>query len=230
MNRRQRETDYIDLAEVMSALIRHTGLIILAGILCGIAGFVYSAFIATPLYNASAMMIVNSGERYDYVTQDQLNSATSLVETYSVIITSDTVMDEVIDNLNMEETYNSTVKGISVSAVNETQIMKITVTATDPAIALDVCEEITSVCPDVIVKTVKAGSVELVSKAHTTYKQVSPNIKRNTVLAIAFGLILAAAFVVFITVVDNRIKGENDIKNADIPLLGVIPYYELEGK
>lgn len=230
MNRRQRENDYINVAEVMSALIRHLSVIILSGILFGLAGFIYSAYIATPLYNASAMMIVNSGERYDYVTQDQLNSATSLVETYSVIITSDTVMDEVYSNLGMEDTYKSTVKDISVSAVNETQIMKITVTAIDPAIALDVCEEITNVCPDVIVKTVKAGSVELVSKARTTYKQVSPNVKKNTVLAVAFGVLFLAALVTFITVMDNKVNGENDIKQLDLPLIGVIPYYDLEGK
>lgn len=230
MNQNRRETEYIDLAEVLSALIRHLGLIILTGIICGLIGFFYSAFIATPLYSASAMMIVNSGERYDYVTQDQLNSATTLVETYSVIITSDTVMDDVVRNLGIEDSYKSDVRNISVAAVNETQIMKITVVAASPDLALDVCEEITSVCPDVIVQTVKAGSVELVSKASTTYKQVSPNVKRNTVFAIAFGFMMAAGFVILITVLDNKVKGENDIKQADIALLGVIPFYELEDK
>lgn len=228
MNQNRKENEYINLAEVFNAIIRHAAIVLLAGLICGIGGFLYSAFVVTPLYNASAMMIVNSGERNDYVTQDQLNSATTLVETYAVIITSDTVMDDVVANLGMEDSYNSTVKNISVSSVNDTQIMRITVTATNPEVALDVCEEITTVCPDVIVKTVKAGSVELVSKASTTFKQVSPNVKRNTVFGILFGLIMASAAVIVITVLDNKVKGENDLKQAGIPLLGVIPYYELE--
>ena len=107
--------------------------------------------------------------------------------------------------------------------------MRITVTATDPQIALDVCEEITNVAPDVIVKTVKAGSVELVSKAETTWKQVSPNVKRYTAAALALGLLLSAAFVVIVSLLDNKIKSDADLKQADLPLLGVIPYYELEG-
>ena len=230
MEQKRQDGNYIDLAELFGALMQRKGLILLITILFGIMGFLYSAFLATPLYNASAMMIVNSGERNDYVTQDQLNSAQTLVETYSVIITSDTVMDDVITNLHMEDTYASTVKGISVEAVNETQIMKITVTATDPQIALDVCEEITNIAPEVIVKTVKAGSVELVSKAATTFRQVSPNVKRTTALAMALGLLLSAAFVAVVAILDNKVKGEADLKQADLPLLGVIPYYELEGK
>lgn len=230
MDQRRQDGSYIDLAELFGALMQRRGLIILVTILFGIIGFLYSAFLATPLYSASAMMIVNSGERNDYVTQDQLNSAATLVETYSVIITSDTVMDDVIHNLNMEDTFQSDVKSISVAAVNETQIMKITVTATDPQIALDVCEEITNIAPDVIVKTVKAGSVELVSRATTTWKQVSPNVKRNTAVAMALGLLLSAAFVIVVSILDNKIKSETDLKMADLTILGVIPYYDLEAK
>lgn len=229
MNQNRRNSNYIDLVEVFGAIFQRKGLIILVTILFGIVGFLYSAFLATPLYNASAMMIVNSGERNDYVTQDQLNSAATLVETYSVIITSDTVIDDVVDNLGMEDTYNSTVRNISVAAVNDTQIMKITVTATDPQIALDVCEEITNIAPEVIVKTVKAGSVELVSKADTSWKQVSPNVKRNTAAALALGLLLSAAFVIIVSMLNNKVQGEGDLKQADLAILGVIPYYELEG-
>lgn len=228
MDQKRQDGNYIDLAELFGALLQRRGLILLITILCGIAGFLYAAFVATPLYSASAMMIVNSGERNDYVTQDQLNSAATLVETYSVIITSDTVMDDVIRNLGMEDTYSSTVRGISVASVNETQIMKITVTATDPQIALDVCEEITNIAPDVIVKTVKAGSVELVSKADTSWNKVSPNVKRFTAAGLALGLLLSAAFVIIVSILDNKVKSEADLKLADLPLLGVIPYYDLE--
>lgn len=228
MNQKHYSKDYIDLAELLNAFMQHAGKIILASIICGIIGFVYSVFIATPLYSASAMMIVNSGEQYDYITQDQLNSATTLVRTYSVIITSDTVMDKVKDNLGMQSTYKSTVKDVSVASVDETQIMQITVTAIDPQSALDVCEEITNVAPDVLVKTVKAGSVELVSKASSTREPESPNIKRNTIFAVLFGFIMSSIIVALIAFLDNKVKGENDIKQADIAVLGVIPFYKVE--
>lgn len=230
MNQKYRENDYIDLTDIWNAVIRHAGKIVLVSILCGMFGFIYSFFLATPLYSASAMMIVNAGKNSEYVTQDQLNSATKLVEIYSVIITSDTVMDKVKTNLNIKNTYESMVKDIKVTSVNETQVMEIEVIATEPELALKVCKEITNVAPNIIIKTVKAGSVELVSKASTTGKQVSPNIKRMTIFGILFGFVMSATIVVLITLTDNKIKGEKDIKQSDIALLGVIPSYEMEGE
>ena len=97
MNNLTANEEYIDLGEIISALFRRIGLIMLITVLCGAAGFVYARFVATPLYSASAMMIVNSGQRsQDYVSTDQLRSAASLVDTYSIIVRSDTVMDKVI--------------------------------------------------------------------------------------------------------------------------------------
>lgn len=229
MNNRGTRDGYVNLGEVINALIHRSGFIILISVIFGVLGFLYSSFLATPLYRASAMMIVNSGERYaDYVSTDQLNSAATLVDTYSIIIKSDTVMNEVIDHLGMEDTYKQTVKNISVASVNDTQVMEISVVATDPKVALDVCTEITNVAPDAIVEMVEAGSVRLVSKAGTSWKPISPNVMKNTVMALFAGFLLAAALIVIRTMMDNKVKGENDITQINLPLLGVIPTYDLE--
>lgn len=229
MNNRGRQEEYIDLGELFDALIRRIGVILLAAAVFGVAGFLYSTFLATPLYRANAMMIVNAGERYpDYVSTDQLNSVATLVDNYSIIIKSDTVMNEVIDHLGIEDTYKNLVRSVSVSAVNETQVMQISVTATDPKVALDVCTEITNVAPDAIVEMVEAGSVRLVSKASTTFKPVSPNVMRNTALAAFAGFLLAAALIVIRTMLDNKLKGEADIAAINLPILGIIPTYAME--
>ena len=48
-------------------------------------------------------MIVNTRQdTTSNVTSDQINSATKLVSTYSIIIKSDTVLQQVIDNLGSE--------------------------------------------------------------------------------------------------------------------------------
>lgn len=218
----------IDLFELFGELFRKKFLIIFVTVVCGVIGFAYSSFLATPLYRSSAMLIVNSGDRTDYVTSDQLRSASSLVSTYSVIIRSATVMDEVKENLGMTETYDSVVTGLTVTAVDDTQIMRISVTAKDPQIAYEVCNEITKVSPKIIVKTVKAGSAEVVAKAVLNEDPVSPSIKRNTAIAAVVGLLISAAYVLLRTMLDTKIKGEADLKMADLAILGVIPYYDTE--
>ena len=43
------------------------------------------------------------------------------------------------------------------------------------------------------------------------------------------GLLLSAAFVIIVSMLNNKVQGEGDLKQADLAILGVIPYYELEG-
>ena len=232
-DRNNQEGGYeIDLIELFRAIFRKKFLIIFITILCGVLGFAYSSFLATPLYSASAMMIVNSGDRtgLDYVTQDQIKSSSALVSTYSVIIKSDTVMDQVIEKLGMEDSFDSLIKRVTVTAVDDTQIMRISVVSTDPQVAYAVCDKITKVAPKIIVKTVKAGSVEVIEAAKANEKPVSPSIKRNTAIAALIGMVASVAFVVILSLLDTKIKGEADLKQADIAVLGVIPYYDPEEK
>lgn len=231
MNQEHRDNEYINLSDIFGAVIRRWWVIVIAAMVFGLAGLIYSTFFVTPLYSASAMMIVDSGGRFDdYVTSDQIRTSTSLVETYSVIICSDAVMGDVIQNLDMQDTYSSTVRNIAVTSVNDTQIMKISVTATSPTVALDVCREITKICPAVIVRVMNAGSVEVVSEASSSFAKVSPNITLNTEKATLGGVILAVVILAVLALLDNKVKTANDIQRENIALLGVIPFYELEGK
>lgn len=223
----KREDDEIDLAEVFYAILHKMGIILLVACLCAGAGFGYSSFIAHPIYEANAMLIVNSGDRGDYVTGDQITSSTKLVDTYSIIITSDTVMNEVYNRLDMQPKNNG-ITDITVKSVNNTQIMRVTVRATDALTALNVCGKITEVAPTVIVNAMNGGSAELISMASTTGKKVSPSITKYTAVGFAGGFLLVAAIVAFMTIINNKVKNENDIQNAGISLLGVIPFYELE--
>ena len=90
----------IDLLEVLNAVRQHLLAVILTTVILAGVGFGVSKFLITPQYEASALMIVNTRQdTTSNVTSDQINSATKLVSTYSIIIKSDTVLQQVIDNL-----------------------------------------------------------------------------------------------------------------------------------
>ena len=126
-------------------------------------------------------MIVNTRQDItSNVTSDQINSATKLVSTYSIIIKSDTVLQQVIDNLGLSLTYEKLAERVTVSAVDDTQVMKVTVKSDNPEWARQVCEQITVVSPDVILESVEAGSVKVISNAAINPAPVSPNVGRNT--------------------------------------------------
>lgn len=217
----------IDLLEVLNAVRQHLLAVILTTVILAAAGFGVSKFLITPQYEASALMIVNTRQdTTSNVTSDQINSATKLVSTYS-IIKSDTVLQQVIDNLGLSLTYEKLAERVTVSAVDDTQVMKITVKSDNPEWARQVCEQITVVSPDVILESVEAGSVKVISSAAVNPTPVSPNVGRNTMLGGVLGLVISVGIILLTVLLDNKIHTEDDIaKYLDLAVVGVIPEYQ----
>ena len=142
------EYDTIDLLEVLNAVRQHLAILILCTLAAAIAGFAVSKFAMTPQYESSALMIVNTRQdTTSNVTSDQINSATKLVSTYSIIIKSDTVLQQVINDLGLSLNYSELKNRVTVDAVDDTQVMKITVRSNNPEWAQQVCNKITEVSP-----------------------------------------------------------------------------------
>lgn len=226
------ENEVIDLTEILSAVRQHLLELIFVTLAAALVGFMASKFLMTPKYDSSALMIVNTRQDANAnVTSDQINSATKLVSTYSIIIKSDTVLQQVIDNLGLNLTYAQLNKRVTVAAVDDTQVMKITVQSDSPEWARQVCEQIITVAPDVIKEAVEAGSVKVISNASLATEPVSPNIKKNTMLAAAVGFVLVIGIIVLQVLLDNKINTEEDVtKYLDMTVLGVIPQYDQGGK
>ena len=226
------ENEVIDLTEILSAVRQHLLELIFVTLVAALVGFTASKFLMKPKYDSSALMIVNTRQDVNAnVTSDQINSATKLVSTYSIIIKSDTVLQQVIDNLGLNLTYAKLNKRVTVAAVDDTQVMKITVQSDSPEWARQVCEQIITVAPDVIKEAVEAGSVKVISNPSLATEPVSPNIMKNTMLAAAVGFVLVIGIIVLQVLLDNKINTEEDVtKYLDMTVLGVIPQYDQGGK
>ena len=222
------EYDTIDLLEVLNAVRQHLAILILCTLAAAVVGFAVSQFAMTPQYESSALMIVNTRQdTTSNVTSDQINSATKLVSTYSIIIKTDTVLQQVINDLGLSLTYGELKDRVTVDAVDDTQVMKITVRSNNPEWAQQVCNKITEVSPDAILEAVEAGSVKVISQAPVPTEPVSPNVLKNTGLAGMVGLVLCLGVIFLQVLLDNKIKSEEDIaKYLDLTVVGVIPEYE----
>ena len=222
------ENEVIDLTEILSAVRQHLLELIFVTLVAALVGFTASKFLMTPKYDSSALMIVNTRQDItSNVTSDQINSATKLVSTYSIILKSDTVLNQVIENLGLNMDYQQLANRVTVSAVDDTQVMKVTVTSDNPEWARQVCEQITQISPDVILEAVEAGSVKVISNASISPEPVSPNVSRNTALGAVAGLVISVGIVFLMVLLDNKINNEEDVsKYLDLTVVGVIPEYE----
>ena len=228
MNREEREIE-IDFMQIVKTLLSNLKYIVLVTVIFAVLGYFYNTMLVTPIYEAGAKMIVNTRkDESQNVTNDQINSAKNLVNTYAVIIRSRDVLNQVIIDLNMPETYNQLASCIGVKAVNDTQVMQITVQHPNRDTALAVASKLLEVAPGAILEKVEAGSVKTVEQAYSREKPVSASALHSAVLAAMAGFVMICAVIVIVSLADNTYKTDMDIyRDLELPVLGVIPAAEV---
>ena len=218
----------IDLLELFHALMKNIVWIVISTVVCAGVGFCVSKFVITPQYEASVNMIVNTrSEGATNVTNDNITSAKNMVSTYAIIIKSNTVLNEVIENLELDMKYGELAEKVSVAAVDSTQVMKVVVQDPDPQLAVQIVEQIVTIAPDAIVEAVEAGSCKVISDVEADEDPVSPSVMKYTALLAMVGLVLSAGIVILKELFSNYIEDDADVtKYLGLPVLGVIPEVE----
>lgn len=229
-NERHDIRDTFDLRELAQEIKKYFWIILLSMVIFGSSGYLVSKYFITPEYESAITMIVNTRQdNTTVVTNDSITSAQNLVSTYSVIIKSNTVLNQVIDSLNLDMTYNELDSNVFVNAVDDTQIMRVATRNADKDTATRIVQQISAIAPDVIVETVEAGSCKVISQVMTSDSPVTPNITKNTLLMTVTGIMVSIIGIALRTLFkEKRLVDDSDIqKYFDVPVLGVIP--EVEG-
>ena len=221
----------IDLSFIFQILRKNIIPLVLAAIVFGVAAYVGTNTLIPKQYKASAKLIVNnkSDTSERSVNNSELTAAQSLANTYSVIIKSNSVLQPVIDKMQLSMTYESLASAITVSPVNETQVIEVSMTSTDPSFAKKVIASVVKVAQPTIKDVVDAGSVKVVddSRLANNGNPVGPNAKKNAVFGAGIGLIFMLLIVFLKELFNKKFKTENDVTNTlGLPMLGVIPYVE----
>ncbi len=93
----------ISLKEIFAVLKKRLTLILLITLLATATSGVVSYFLLTPIYQTSTQILVNqkadSENAFDY---NQVKTNVELINTYSVIIKSPKILDEVGKDLNLD--------------------------------------------------------------------------------------------------------------------------------
>ncbi len=199
--------------------------------ICASLGFATAAFLISPVYSASADLIVNNKQteagRTGDVTFSDLSASSTLVGTYSVILKSHTMLKQIKEDLNLDYTYEDLAGIISVSTIDSTQVMRITVRCGDADTALRIVSRLAQIAPGVITDKVEVGSVRTVDEPWTSGMIVFPDKKRYATVGFITGFLIMFLVYLLRALLNNTYKTEADImKDLGLPILGVIPLEE----
>jgi len=139
----------IDLRELYYALKKRV-LVILAAVLAGavIAGAA-TKLLMTPVYSATSTMLVLTKETTLSSLAD-LQIGSQLTKDYNILITSRTVLQDVVDELNLDMTYKELMECITIENPSDTRILSITAIDKDPKMAKKIADTLAKTSADFI--------------------------------------------------------------------------------
>lgn len=223
----------IDLKELFEYVKNKIGLIITITIGITLLGCVYGLFIQKPAYKSYTTVILggNSTSTSQTVTQSDITLAKNLVETYAQIVTSRRVLDQVIEELDLDISYEKLKNKISVSAVNNTEIIKINAEDNDAIKAKNIANITANYFKKEIIDLYNMNNVNILDEAIEEKNPYNINVPKQVVIYFTIGLILSAGIVFVIFYFDRTIKSAEQVEQKlKLPILGSVEEYQKGGK
>ncbi|MCI9087457.1 MAG: polysaccharide biosynthesis tyrosine autokinase [Clostridia bacterium] len=202
-------------------------LILFLFILCG---YFYSYNMVVPKYKSISTMLLTSdnvNKDTDSLTQNDINLNKNLIGTYGRILKSSSVLNKVIERLNLDMEEEELYRNIEIEEVKDTQIIEIGVIHEDPAEAQKIAGTLNDVFIQEIREFYKIDNISIVDQA--SYETEPYNIHHMIDILMFFGagLVACTIMISIIYVLDTTIKIEQDIEEyVGLNVVGVVPFHK----
>ena len=223
----------IDLKELFEFIKKKIGLLITITVVICLLGCIYGLFIQKPMYKSYTTIILGGNETTasQTITQSDITLNKNLVDTYAEIVKSRRVLEQVIAELDLEETYEELSNKISVSAVNNTEIIKITVADSNPIEAKNVANVTANFFSKEVVKLYNMNNVNVLDEANEANEPYNINIPKQVIIYFFIGIIIALSILFIIFYFDRTIKSVEQVEQKiKLPILGGVEEYKKGGK
>ncbi len=197
------------------------------------AGCLYSVFVQKPEYTSKTSIILTgfSSNTESSITQSDLTVNSKLVSTYQEIVKSRRVLSQVITNLRLTFTTKELARMISVGAVNDTEIIEISVTNLDAKQAYLIANEVAEVFGHEAKDLYNLSNVSILDYAEIESVPSNLNITKQVCIYILAGFLLAFVLLFVIYYFDTSLKSVHDVERKfDLTILGSVPDYTKKKK
>ena len=224
----------LDLKELFQIFWNKKLQIILIVAIFMVIGVIYSIGFVTPMYTSYTTLLLVKGEneedtKSNSITTTDLTLNSKLVSTYRELIKSKDVLRQVISNLNIDVNEEDIRNHITVTSVEETELIEITVQNEDPTYAAKIANEIAKVFTEKVAELYKINNVHVIDEAEVENTPSNINHVKDVVIFAFIGLVIAVAYVLIANMLDTTIKTAEDVEKLfKVPVLANIPLYNFE--
>lgn len=221
----------IDLQELVGLLFHWLWLLILCGLVTGVAGLLICKLAITPQYESTTRIFILNKTNAANVTYSDLQTSTQLTKNYTPLIKSRDVLEKVIETCGLNESYESLASRVKVGTVNDTNLIAITVTDPDPGMAQLLAKEVRIEASDHIEKVMEVQAANLETEANYPKRPSGPNARKWAMIGALLGVFACAAILVIQYLLDDSIKSAEDVERyLGLSTLAMIPVSEQNDK
>ena len=231
----------LDVKEILKMFYEKRFLIITITIICIFIGGIYSFLIIVPEYKSSTTIVLTkttneaiseTKETGESITQTDLTLNQKLVSTYSNIVKSNAILSQVIENLNtIHLTEDELRKKVTVTAVEDTEVIQISVVDKNAEHAAKIANEILTVFEAQVREIYKIDNVYTLDPAKVSTYPCNINHTRTLIISAIIGIVISCLYIIIASILDNTTKNKESIEHAlNLPVLGILAKYESDKK
>lgn len=194
----------LDLKEIFNMFWRKKIAIIVILILTVTIGLLYSYFGIEAKYTSYTTILLK--QENIYLEIDEGVNKTNLglfVPTYMELVKSNVVIKDAIEELNID---GLNLGSIEVSQIEDTEMVKITVTNSNPEHAAQVANKLVEVANKKIKEIYKIDNIYVIDKAEVSSSPSNINHKKDILVFTFIGIVIACGYVLLM----NIIKPNNE--------------------
>lgn len=206
----------IDIRDLYLLLKKNFMLLIFAASLTGLLAGLASRYILPEQYESTAKLYVAKASSSNISISSILSNVSS--NDYTELAVVRPLVEEVIERLELDETYESMLEKINVQ-MPASYILKITVTYDDAETAMLAANEMAEVVRQGIAEVVGIEVPQIIERGITPTVPASPNVSKNILLGVLLGgmgmaVILAARFILMENQEDEKEPKEPAFEKA----------------
>ena len=220
----------LDLKELLMLFWNKKVKIILIIAIFMALGIIYTIGFVTPEYTSStSLLLANSSDtsKANTITTADITLNSKLVSTYSELVKSSKVLRQVISNLNIDVNEDELRKNVTVKSVEDTEVIKITVTNENAAYSAKIANETAKIFSNMVSEIYNINNIYIVDDAEVSDVPSNIHHGKDIVIFAFLGLVISVMYVLIANILDTTVKTPEDVeKGVGLPVLVTVPYIE----
>jgi capsular polysaccharide biosynthesis protein len=226
-------TDFtVDIKTLLRILQKYAAIIAAVTIATTFAAFVLSEFVLPKRYSAVAKFYIeNSRVQSEIVNVQDITAARNMVNTCAELFTTRDIAARLKAEAGLPYTIDEIMDMIRMGTSNNTEFLRVTITANRPEMAVYMLEKFVEICVLEFDRIIESGRISLVDSPYSTEKPVFPDTTLFLILGFLAGFALTYLIVFIKEILDIKVKAEDDLFTIyDIPVFAEVMCFDVKVK